>query len=95
MKESKFIRYMITGVVCAFFLMCELTLIKYCKTSMFFMRGEVIKLSLIAGIILIPFEKIGYSLYCERILGFKSIRLYRKSVENILKEKEKTEEQKE
>lgn len=35
------------------------------------MRGEVIKLSLIAGIILIPFEKIGYSLYCERILGFK------------------------
>lgn len=51
--------------------MCELTLIKYCKTSMFFMRGEVIKLSLIAGIILIPFEKIGYSLYCERILGFK------------------------
>lgn len=57
MKESKFIRYMITGVVCAFFLMCELTLIKYCKTSMFFMRGEVIKLSLIAGIILIPFEK--------------------------------------
>lgn len=71
MKESKFIRYMITGVVCAFFLMCELTLIKYCKTSMFFMRGEVIKLSLIAGIILIPFEKIGYSLYCERILGFK------------------------
>lgn len=71
MKESKFIRYMITGVVCAFFLMCELTLIKYCKTSMFFMRGEVIKLSLIAGIILIPFEKIGYSLYCKRILRFK------------------------
>lgn len=71
MKESKFIRYMITGVVCAFFLMCELTLIKYCKTSMFFMRGEVIKLSLIAGIILIPFEKIGYSLYCERILVFR------------------------
>lgn len=35
------------------------------------MRGEVIKLSLIAGIILIPFEKIGYSLYCERILRFK------------------------
>lgn len=69
MKESKFIRYMITGVVCAFFLMCELTLIKYCKTSMFFMRGEVIKLSLIAGIILIPFEKIGYSLYCKRILN--------------------------